>query len=107
MDDFEDLLRAADASGSLPSVRPPFRSSVPVGVASEIAATGMVGAGETFEPGAIRYIKLGENGKWASKALEQGVIPFGYRAVDHHSCLVRDWDEVRRQLIGMGRTAQG
>jgi len=107
MDDVENSPPTIDAQGSLPSGQASFRPSFPFGVAPEIVVPGTVGLGETFEPGAIRYIKLGENGKWASKALEQGVIPFGYRAVDHHSCLVGDWNEVRRQLIGMGRTAQG
>ena len=40
-------------------------------------------------------------------ALEQGIIPFGYRSVDHHACLAGNWTEVRRQLLGMGRTANG
>lgn len=62
---------------------------------------------ETFEPGAVRYIKLGQNGKWAAEALEQGIIPFGYALVDHKACLAGDWDEVRRQLAGMGRSASG
>jgi hypothetical protein len=107
MDDIENLPPTIDTPGSPPSRRAPFRPSVPFGVAPEIAARGTVRVEETFEPAAIRYIKLGENGKWASKALEQGIIPFGYRAVDHHNCVVGNWDEVRRQLIGMGRTAQG
>jgi hypothetical protein len=65
------------------------------------------GPDQTFEPVAVRYIKLGENGKWATNALEQGIIPFGYRSVDHRACLAGNWDEVRRQLVGMGRTARG
>jgi hypothetical protein len=60
-----------------------------------------------FEPGLVRYIKLGEKGKWAAEALSQGIIPFGYRAVDHQACANADWEEVRRQLIGMGRTSGG
>ena len=107
MNDVENLPPANDTPGSPPSGQSPFRPPVPFGVSAEIAASGTVGPGEMFEPEAIRYIKLGENGKWTSKALEQGIIPFGYRAVDHHNCQVGDWDEVRRQLIGMGRTAQG
>jgi hypothetical protein len=62
---------------------------------------------KTFAPAAVRYIKLGENGKWAARALEQGKIPFGYRPVDHRACLAGDWGEVRRQLVAMGRTAGG
>jgi hypothetical protein len=67
------------------------------------------GAGRTghFEPDAVRYIKLGQNGKWAAEALEQGTIPFGYRLVEHRACLAGDWDEVRQQLARMGRSGSG
>jgi hypothetical protein len=57
--------------------------------------------------GAVRYIKLGEKGKWAADALTRGILPFGYRAVGHQPCAERDWEEVRRQLSGMGRTRRG
>ena len=53
----------------------------------ETATSGFVRPDQTFEPAAVRYIKLGENGKWATNALEQGTIPFGYRLVDHRACL--------------------
>ena len=36
------------------------------------AITGRGERAQTFEPGAVRYIKLGENGKWAATAIEQG-----------------------------------
>jgi hypothetical protein len=55
----------------------------------------------------VRYIKLGRNGKWAPDALKEGIIPFGYRAIDHQACLEGKWDEVRDQLAAMGRTANG
>jgi hypothetical protein len=70
-------------------------------------APGCSGLAEPFEPAAVRYIKLGENGKWATNALEQGIIPFGYRSVDHGICAAGNWDEVRRELVGMGRTMRG
>jgi hypothetical protein len=60
-----------------------------------------------LEVGAVRYIKLGEKGKWVRGALSQGILPFGYRAVDHVSCAQGNWKEVRGQLIGMGRTNGG
>src|SRR5258705_10847567 len=71
------------------------------------ATTGRGGRAQPFEPGAVRYIKLGEKGKWAASAMEQGIIPFGYPAVDHQACLTGDWDRVRDQLVKMGRTAAG
>jgi Restriction endonuclease len=62
---------------------------------------------QRFHVGAVRYIKLGEGGKWASKALSAGTIPFGHRAVDHQACARRDWTEVGRQLTLMGRQKGG
>jgi Restriction endonuclease len=73
----------------------------------EIATTRCGGPHQTFGPVAVRYIKLGENGKWATNALEQKIIPFGYRSVDHDLCEAGNWDEVRRRLVGMGRTVRG
>ncbi len=55
----------------------------------------------------MRYIKLGQNGKWATDALKEGIIPFGYSAVDHHACLAGEWGRVGDQLVAMGRTANG
>jgi hypothetical protein len=56
---------------------------------------------------AVRYIKLGEGGKWAAQALRQAILPFGYRAVDHDACVIGDWKKVRQQLIAMGRKNGG
>ncbi len=72
--------------------------------------TGIIGynaSGRPFEPITVRYIKLGQNGKWATDALKEGIIPFGYSAVDHHACLAGEWDQVRDQLVAMGRTENG
>ncbi len=63
--------------------------------------------GQPFEPVTARYIKLGKNGRWATDALKEGIIPFGYSAVDHNNCLADEWDHVRHQLVAMGRTANG
>src|SRR6266446_10661129 len=71
------------------------------------ATTGRGVRAKTLELGAVRYIKLGEKGKWAAGAIEGGVIPFGYPAVDHQACVTGDWDRVRDQLVKMGRTAGG
>jgi TPR repeat protein len=71
------------------------------------ATTGSGSRAQPFEPAAVRYIKLGENGKWAASAIEQGIIPFDYPAVDHQACVTGDWDRVRDQLVEMGRTSGG
>src|SRR6478672_11553985 len=57
--------------------------------------------------GAVRYIKLGERAKWAAGALRDGILPFGYRSIDHFACVHGDWDRVGQQLVAMGRTARG
>ena len=41
------------------------------------------------------------------QAIKEGVIPFGYPAVDHRACASRDWTEVRSQLALMGRQKAG
>jgi hypothetical protein len=72
-----------------------------------IATTSFGGRAQGFEPGAVRYIKLGENGKWAASAIEQAIIPFGYPSVDHQACVAKDWGRVRDQLAKMGRSVRG
>ncbi|MBP2427610.1 hypothetical protein [Bradyrhizobium elkanii] len=32
----------------------------------------------SFKVGAVRYIKLGEGGKWARAAIAEGILPFGF-----------------------------
>jgi len=60
-----------------------------------------------FQPQEFRYIKLGRGGAWASDAFVEGIIPFGYREVDHGLCASGDWGAVREQLIASGRTPAG
>ena len=112
MEDIENPAPAVSTMMSTPGAPSPgglaiHPSHVIPGDVPEIGKIGCGGPDQNFEPAAVRYIKLGENGKWAASALEQGTIPFGYRSVDHQPCLAGDWDEVRRQLLEMGRTAQG
>ncbi|MET4183439.1 hypothetical protein ABIB94_005558 [Bradyrhizobium sp. JR7.2] len=52
---------------------------------------------------AVRYIKLGPARKWARDAIDGGIVPLDFRGVDHAACARGDWDQVRRQLIAMGR----
>ncbi|WP_175619420.1 restriction endonuclease [Bradyrhizobium sp. 2S1] len=60
-----------------------------------------------LDVGDVRYIKLGEKGKWAAQAIKEGTIPFGYRQIDHEACARGDWEIVRSQLQAMGRSAAG
>lgn len=58
-------------------------------------------------PSAVRYIKLGQGGAWSARGLAEGIIPFGFRQIEHEACAAGDWDEVRRQLAAAGRTPTG
>jgi hypothetical protein len=59
-----------------------------------------------FTAAAVRYIKLGPGRKWATDSIKRGTIPLDFRGVGHAACASGDWDEVRRQLIAMGRKAR-
>lgn len=60
-----------------------------------------------FNPTAVRYVKLGRGGDWSAQAFADQIIPFGFREVGHETCLTGDWDAVRRDLIGLGKTPGG
>jgi hypothetical protein len=66
-----------------------------------------IDAPATFTPGEVRYIKLGRGGGWASHAIEQSILPFGYHSVNHELCLREDWSAIREQLIAGGRSPTG
>lgn len=47
-----------------------------------------------ISPQHIRYIKLGDGGRWAEQALKEGTIAFGYHTIPHEICLAGNWDAV-------------
>lgn len=53
-------------------------------------------------PAEIRYIKLGEAGRWWRRSLQAGELHFGYGGVAHEPCLAGDWETVGRQLAAAG-----
>ena len=55
-----------------------------------------------FNPGEVRYIKLGPGGAWAREAIASGTLPFGYRQIGHTNCAAGDWNAVREDLIATG-----
>ncbi|MGY4513631.1 restriction endonuclease [Bradyrhizobium sp. USDA 3650] len=57
----------------------------------------------SLEVEAVRYIKLGPGRKWAGDAIRRGIVPLDFRGVGHDACANGDWDDVRRQLIAIGR----
>jgi hypothetical protein len=50
------------------------------------------------QPKDIRYIKLGDGGRWAEHSLSDGVLCFGYHSIPHEVCERKDWDGVRNLL---------
>lgn len=49
-------------------------------------------------PKDIRYIKLGEGGRWADRCIERGEVPFDYHLIPHDVCLREDWRAVGEYL---------
>jgi len=50
------------------------------------------------QPKEVRYIKLGECGRWAQKSFSEGVLCFGYHTIPHQVCERKDWNGVRNLL---------
>ena len=50
------------------------------------------------QPKHIRYIKLGDGGRWAQDSLSAGVLCFGYHSIPHEMRERKDWDGVRNLL---------
>jgi hypothetical protein len=54
----------------------------------------------------VRYIKLGEGGKWEKDCIKNNVIRFGfgtYKEERFKLCMARRWDELVKQFIADGR----
>lgn len=52
----------------------------------------------SVQPAHIRYIKLGDGGRWVQNAISEGVLSFGYHAIPHEICEQKDWEAVRSLL---------
>lgn len=54
----------------------------------------------------VRYIKLGEKGRWEKECLEKGIIRFGFgsaRSDRFGLCRAKQWDELRKSFIAEGK----
>jgi len=51
-------------------------------------------------PSNIRFIKLGEQGRWEKSCIEEGTIRFGYESPYHAESLAGNWEVVRQHWIG-------
>lgn len=60
-----------------------------------------------LDPAQVRYIKLGPGGEWATQAIADGIVPFGYREIPHEPCLTGDWTAARGMLEAAGRSPTG
>ena len=60
-----------------------------------------------FAPTAVRYVKLGRGGAWSEQAFANGIIPFGFRTIDHTLCASGDWAAVKAQLVHGGQLPAG
>jgi hypothetical protein len=59
-----------------------------------------------IHPARVRYIKLGERGKWEKECLEKGIIRFGFSSATAERfplCLHRKWDELTQSFIAEGK----
>jgi hypothetical protein len=52
----------------------------------------------SIQPKDIRYVKLGEGGRWAQQSFSEGALLFGYSKIPHEVCERNDWQEVGRLL---------
>jgi hypothetical protein len=62
---------------------------------------------ELIAPNRVRYIKLGEGGRWAEFALQNSVncIGFGAQRVDRFAwCQARQWDQLAESFVAEGRS---
>jgi hypothetical protein len=53
----------------------------------------------------VRYIKLGRQGAWVRRAIDEGVIFLGHNQVPHELALEGDQHEIARHLVSVGQPA--
>jgi hypothetical protein len=61
---------------------------------------------QELSPANVRYIKLGEGGRWEEAALQGGELHLGHSRVPHDLALAGNRDAIIRHLTGIGRAAQ-
>ncbi len=52
-----------------------------------------------LRPAAVRYIKLGPQGRWFDRCRREGLIELGHNSVPHHLAQVGDWTAIERLLV--------
>jgi hypothetical protein len=59
-----------------------------------------------INPVRVRYIKLGEAGRWEKECIEKGIVPFGFDSANAKRfplCRAGKWDELTDTFIAEGR----
>ncbi len=54
-------------------------------------------------PQSVRYIKLGEGGRWADASLDQNEIHFGFPSIPHDLAVTKDRVAIAAWQVGIGR----
>lgn len=57
---------------------------------------------QAIRPSAIRYIKLGQGGRWAETCLERDELHLGHAAVPHELALAGEREAIRQHLTAAG-----
>jgi hypothetical protein len=68
---------------------------------NEAAATPAV------QPTRVRYIKLGEGGRWEGECFEKGIVRFGFGSAEserYRLCVERRWADVKQLFLAQGLT---
>lgn len=55
-----------------------------------------------LSPSAVRYIKLGQGGRWEEPSLDGGRIDWGLPSDPHEQALAEEWEGVRQHYLAQG-----
>ncbi|MCT2560256.1 hypothetical protein N0B51_14835, partial [Tsuneonella sp. YG55] len=55
-----------------------------------------------LSPGTVRYIKLGQGGRWEAASLGSGRIDWGLPSDPHDLAMAGDWEGVRQHYLSQG-----
>ncbi len=71
---------------------------------TNIAATKVLAE---LRPAQVRYIKLGEAGKWEKECIEKGIVRYGFDSASTDRfplCRAGKWDELAKSFLAAGKT---
>jgi Restriction endonuclease len=59
-----------------------------------------------INPSAVRYIKLGQGGRWEKACFDRAELQFGHQSIPHELALTCDREQIKRFQIGRGISPQ-